>query len=573
MQEFAQGKHFYLAVRAARERLQGIEGEYPCASWLPVICQNPAAAPLMWLTENQAEVPPATAPNYTPVQALPTEATQNARQLAPTPRTLERGPRSRHVANLMRRFGNMRWVILMVVVIMIIIIIHQCIPSPPPPQPSFSSGEKPLVTSVTTDDKKAGVQAFAGTDYETAIKKFQASLREKPNDPETRIYLNNAIARQNGNLLKIAVGVPIGKNPDVAQEILRGVSQKQNEVNQSSDRIKGQLLEVVIGNDNNSPDMAVNLANQFVNDPTILAVVGHNASDVSMKAMKVYHEKRLVMISPTSSADSLSDSGDFIFSTVPKNKYLASALASHIIKNVPEANIAFCGESLFIENESFKGGVKTAIKKLGGKFTDIACDLSAKNFSAKEVINQALKNNVNGLVLYPYVDRIANAVEVARANKEVARANKRHLHLFGSLTLYRYKTLQLGREDVNCLVLSSPWHYTLSPSFDKQAQQLWQLGNEGHVSWRTVLAYDATEVLVTGLKKLQNNSNKREELHKQLQNDDFLAEGVTGTIQFDSGDRKTPQVYLIQVQQDNKSDTGNNFVLLESNLKAKQPCM
>jgi CHASE2 domain-containing sensor protein len=45
---FASGKPLYLAVQEARQRLQGLEDEFPCASWLPVICQNPAAIPLTW---------------------------------------------------------------------------------------------------------------------------------------------------------------------------------------------------------------------------------------------------------------------------------------------------------------------------------------------------------------------------------------------------------------------------------------------------------------------------------------------------------------------------------------------
>jgi len=45
---FAGGESFYLAVREARERLQGIEGEFPGASWLPVIFQNPAEIPPTW---------------------------------------------------------------------------------------------------------------------------------------------------------------------------------------------------------------------------------------------------------------------------------------------------------------------------------------------------------------------------------------------------------------------------------------------------------------------------------------------------------------------------------------------
>ena len=39
----------YLAVRQARRQLQGLENEYPAASWLPAICQNPAVKPTTWL--------------------------------------------------------------------------------------------------------------------------------------------------------------------------------------------------------------------------------------------------------------------------------------------------------------------------------------------------------------------------------------------------------------------------------------------------------------------------------------------------------------------------------------------
>jgi uncharacterized protein YjbI with pentapeptide repeats len=43
---FVSGKSFYLAVRQAREMLQGLEDDFPCATWLPVICQNPAEEPM-----------------------------------------------------------------------------------------------------------------------------------------------------------------------------------------------------------------------------------------------------------------------------------------------------------------------------------------------------------------------------------------------------------------------------------------------------------------------------------------------------------------------------------------------
>ncbi len=39
----------YIAVQQARRQLQGLENEFPGASWLPVLCQNPALEPSTWL--------------------------------------------------------------------------------------------------------------------------------------------------------------------------------------------------------------------------------------------------------------------------------------------------------------------------------------------------------------------------------------------------------------------------------------------------------------------------------------------------------------------------------------------
>ncbi len=50
LESFAAGSSFYLAVREAREQLQGLEADYPCATWLPVIIQNMAETPPTWFS-------------------------------------------------------------------------------------------------------------------------------------------------------------------------------------------------------------------------------------------------------------------------------------------------------------------------------------------------------------------------------------------------------------------------------------------------------------------------------------------------------------------------------------------
>ncbi len=62
---YAGGESFYLAVREARERLQGIEGEFPGASWLPVIFQNPAEVSPTWQQlRDKIDSIPSLSPDY-----------------------------------------------------------------------------------------------------------------------------------------------------------------------------------------------------------------------------------------------------------------------------------------------------------------------------------------------------------------------------------------------------------------------------------------------------------------------------------------------------------------------------
>lgn len=56
LRAFSGGESLHYSVRQAREFLQGLEGEFPCASWLPVMFQNPAVLPLTW--QNLQQVKP-----------------------------------------------------------------------------------------------------------------------------------------------------------------------------------------------------------------------------------------------------------------------------------------------------------------------------------------------------------------------------------------------------------------------------------------------------------------------------------------------------------------------------------
>jgi branched-chain amino acid transport system substrate-binding protein len=412
-------------------------------------------------------------------------------------------------------------------------------------QNRMSLGDEILVAADTNPSKQAGVRAFAKGDFATATSQFQSSLQTNRNDPEALIYLNNAKVPQ-GNGIKIAVSVPIGGNLNVAKEILRGVAQAQDEVNKSGG-INGKLMQVEIANDDNNPAIAKQIATEFVKDTSVLAVIGHNSSDASLAAAPEYQKGKLVMISPTSDAKNLLGIGSYVFRTVPSIRFQADTLSRYAIKT-GRKNIAVCVDSQSQSSQSLKEEFTSAIAN-GGKVAPTNCDLSAPNFNAGAIISQAISQGADGLLLLPSVDRLNQALDVAQANQ-------RRLSLFGSANMYTIGTLQ-GQAAVNGMVLAVAWHPNAFPGnpFAGNAVKLWG----GQVNWRSATAYDAAEVIITGLKQ----GNTRDGLQKALSSPGFSANGATGAVQFSqSGDRNGAAI-LVQIKPGQSSNTGFDFVPLQ----------
>jgi branched-chain amino acid transport system substrate-binding protein len=400
-------------------------------------------------------------------------------------------------------------------------------------QKRMSWGEKLLILADATPEKKAGVRAFADQDYPTAIAKFQAALIQQQNDPETLIYLNNARSASD-NTPKIAVSVPIGSNLDVARELLRGVAQAQDEINRSGG-INGKGLQVEIINDENDPDIARQVATALVQDPQVLAVVGHNASEASLAAAPIYQSGELVMITPTSSAKALAGFGSYIFRALPSSRFLAEPLVKYVLKVAKKPSVATCYNSQAPDNITFRDEFTASLIADGGKLINIDCDMASANFNPSTSISQAISSGADAILLTPHIDQLEKSIDIARSNKS-------RLALFSSPSMYTMQTLQSGGSDVSGLTMPVVWHPQMQKAsvFTQQATRLWG----GQVNWRTATAYDATRAIIQGLEK----ASTRSELQATLLNPDFSTMGAGDVVKFlPTGDRSSRPI-LVQVR-------------------------
>jgi branched-chain amino acid transport system substrate-binding protein len=403
-----------------------------------------------------------------------------------------------------------------------------------------SIGERLLVKEIDSSAKSEGIKSFASGNYDAAIQNFQASLRDKRNDPETQIYLQNSIAIKKAGdskkTAKIAVIVPIGSNINIAQEMLRGVSEVQLEVNQRGG-VNGMPLEIEIFNDDNSPDIAALIAHQVIQDPQISGVIGSNTSDASLAAAPIYQRGGLVMMTPTSMTRDLSGIGSFIFRTAPTSKSLTSSLAKQIFSVDRHKKLAICFDSKASDSVTFKEDLIAEFARLGGEIASFTCDVAAADFSPNSAIDKAKNIGADSLFIASHIDRLPLALQVAAANNG-------SLPLYSSPTLNTFQTLQAGSA-VSGLTLVTPWQNPLEPqsgSFADRSQRLWG----GQVSWRTAMSYDAGMAIITGLRQ---SNGTRQGLQQALHHPQFSAEGASDRVKLlPTGDRVF-QPKIAQVRQ------------------------
>ncbi len=511
---FSQGKLLHEALHTARKKLEGYGDRYPCAHWLPVLCQNPNAPELRY-------------PKAKPISRFAIAGAIVA------------------AFSFSLVFG--------------IEIIRQSREY----RDRTSMGERQLDIAVGSNRKKtAGLEAYAKGEFVLAQQQFDQSLQQQADDPETRIYLNNARAAQKNQRIRLVVSVPLRTSPYVAREILRGVAQRQEEFNKRIDQ--GRSLEILIGSDDNNEEITKNLASHWAKDrDTILAVIGHNAGNASLPAAAIYEEFKLPMISPTTYVE-LPSENRYTFRMQPSTFKVADMLVGYANQTFAKQTIAGCVDKESKDNSDFEKHFKE--QAYGAKFTYLEgkCNIDGNNTEQK--IRTLKEQGVTVIVIAPFVNKLDRAFEIANT------AQKANLKILGTPSFYLQPTLS-HPDAMQGLAMPVAWMPYLpeksdsshlpsaiktseNTAFYRKALTLWKLPTAAYspaITWRTAMAYDATYVLTEAIDHLEKTD--RSTIQMFIQN--IAAKGATGEITFDSsGTRKKPKEgVMVSVQRRNKTKT------------------
>lgn len=117
------------------------------------------------------------------------------------------------------------------------------------------------------------------------------------------------VSAQDAKVIKIASQTPLSGPQSVlgssmSNAIALAVEQLSGPLNEA-----GYTIEYVPFDDQATPDVGVANANNLVNDPAILAVIGHLNSGVAIPSSEVYDQFNLVMVSPANTNPRITSRG------------------------------------------------------------------------------------------------------------------------------------------------------------------------------------------------------------------------------------------------------------------------
>ncbi len=418
------------------------------------------------------------------------------------------------------------------------------VPGVPKEPERFSSGERRIFRSTQNFDLNRGIQAFTLGDYSKAIEYFKKAVASEPNEPELQIYLNNAEARENGSLFMLAVVVPVDNNATSAKEILRGVADAQTKFNDAGG-LNGRLLEIVIANDGNEPNVAARIAKQLVTNPAVLGVIGHNTSDASGAALPEYEKAGLAMVSSTSTSTSLKN--PVFFRTVVSDSAAGAKLAEYARINLGLDKVVIFYDSASVYSKSLRKAFEENFTEPGR--SAVSTDITNPDLDVKaEIERRVNQDQVQAAVVLPSVETISVVISIAKANAELPQGQR--LQLLGGDAVYDPYILIQGGSAVEGLILAVPW--LDETPYAKVAEKRWK----GRINWETAASYDATKALISAL----SSNATRKSLLQNLKSVKLSPNETSGdALQFSSEGERSGEPRLVQVVRGAPSPSGSQF--------------
>jgi len=348
-------------------------------------------------------------------------------------------------------------------------------------------------------------------------------------------FLASCNKNQAAETVKIAVAFPLtGDNAEYGQSFLTA-AQIMTERYNAAGGVLGKPVELVVFDDRNSPDEAASIALRIVSDKSIVGVLGHFSSGVSMTAAPTYQEHQVVQISPTASHPGFSGIGDFIF----RNNTVINAEIELILDVAAASNFDRIGVvAIMTDWGHTAGSIAADLVRNHPRLTLVAHEeVLETSDDHRPAIANLVSANADAVIA---VGMYSLYGPLARQYKEVNPS----IQLFGMSNAYTGQIIELGGAAVEGLI--APVSF-FSESEDPEVRAFVdeftkRFGNAP--SALAAQAFDSMGIFLEGIKAA--GSLDRVAIRNAIQNISYP--GVTGLTRFDENGDADKVFQTIAVQ-------------------------
>ena len=139
----------------------------------------------------------------------------------------------------------------------------------------------------------------------------------------------------------IGVAAPLtGSQSFLGQQILKGAQSAVEDLN-AAGGMNGEKIALTTGDDLADPKQGIAVARKFIADG-VRFVIGHGNSNVSIETSDLYHDKNILMISPSAISPKFTERGLWnVFRVSSRDDHQAAVAAGYIKEHFDNRKIAF----------------------------------------------------------------------------------------------------------------------------------------------------------------------------------------------------------------------------------------
>jgi len=146
----------------------------------------------------------------------------------------------------------------------------------------------------------------------------------------------------------IKIGAVISKSGGVAtpygDRVTKGMDLALEQVN-AAGGVNGGKVTLIYRDDATNPNVGTQVTNELINEVGVSAIIGAVSSPVTLAMAPICEEAGVVMLSPSSSANDITNAGDWVFRNWPADQIEGTAMAKFAKEEVGAERVVIFSET------------------------------------------------------------------------------------------------------------------------------------------------------------------------------------------------------------------------------------